>query len=155
MSLKQTAIEFLHLALPSDVERFRAEHRVVAAVHTPLSVMAGVATGGVAAGLPATDILICGLVAGTGVALFCAAAAWLFDAPMGPGLLGLWDDSGRLRPLRFRPPRHPGSPAPAHCAIRSRSTSKPRADTPPVERQTRRRGTSAEAESPATSRASE
>jgi hypothetical protein len=107
MSLKETAIEFLHLALPSDVERFRAEHRVMAAAHTPLSVMAGVASGGVAAGMPLTDILICGLVAGTGVALFCAAAAWLFDAPMGPGLHGLWDDSGRLRPLRFRPPRYP------------------------------------------------
>jgi hypothetical protein len=61
----------------------------------------------VAGGMLLTDILICGLVAGTGVALFCAAAAWLFDAPMGPGLLGLWDDSGRLRPLRFLPPRHP------------------------------------------------
>jgi hypothetical protein len=95
MSLKRTAIELLHLALPSDVERFRAEHRVMAATHTPLSVMAGVATGGMAAGMPLTDILICGLVAGTGVALFCAAAAWLFDAPVGPGLLGLW---GRLRP---------------------------------------------------------
>jgi hypothetical protein len=109
MSLKRTA--------------FTTEHRVIAAAHTPLSVMAAVAVGGVAAGMPLTDILLCGLVAGAGVALFCAAVAWLFDAPMGPGLSGLWDDSGRLAPLRVRRPRQPGPPAPAHRAIRSSSTA--------------------------------
>jgi hypothetical protein len=127
MSLMQTAVELLHLALPSDVEEFRAEHPVIAAAHTPLSVTAAVAIGGVAAGMPLPDILICGAVAGAGVAGFCAAAAWLFAAPLGPGLPGLWDESGRLRPLRFRRPRHPSRPAPARPEIRPRSTSKPRA----------------------------
>ena len=124
MSLKQTAIEILQFVIPTDVDRFRAEHPVLAAAHTPLLVVAGVAVGGVGAGMPLLDILICGLVAGAGVALFCAAAAWLFRAPFGPGLSGLRDGSGQFRPLRFRRPGYPGRPAPAHPAIRSRSTPK-------------------------------
>ncbi len=122
MSLKQTAIEFAQFVVHPDAEAIR-EHRVMAAAYTPLSVAAGIVVGGVSAGVPLIDILICGLVAGSGVALFCAVAAWLFDAPMGPGLLGLWDDSGQLRPLRFRRSQHLGRPAPAHPAIRSRAPS--------------------------------
>jgi hypothetical protein len=124
MSLKQTAIKILQLVIPTDVERFRAEHPVLAPAHTPLLVVAGVAVGGVVAGMPLLDILICGLAAGAGVALFCAAAAWLFRAPLGPGLSGLLDGSGQFRPLRFRRPGQPGRPTPAHPAIRSRSTPK-------------------------------
>jgi hypothetical protein len=128
VSLKQTAIEFMQFVMPPDVEQFRAEHRVMAAAHTPLLVVAVVAVGGVSAGMPPLDILICGLVAGGGVALFCAAAAWLFRAPLGPGLSGLRDSSGQLRRLRFRRPGHTGRAAPAHPAIRSSSIPKP----PPV-----------------------
>jgi hypothetical protein len=128
VSLKQTAIEFMQFVMPADVEQFRAEHRVMAAAHTPLLVVAVVAVGGVSAGMPPLDILICGLVAGGGVALFCTLAAWLFRAPLGPGLSGLRDGSGQLRPLRFRRPGHPGRAAPARPEIRSRSTPKP----PPV-----------------------
>jgi hypothetical protein len=109
-----------------DLEGFLAERPVLAAAFTPLSVVAGVAVGGPVAGMPLTDVLICGLVAGGGVALFCAIAAWLFDAPMRPGLLGLWDESGQLRPLRFRRSGHSGRPAPTHPSTPSRRTSKRR-----------------------------
>jgi hypothetical protein len=126
MSLKQTASEFLQSGQLPHVEGFLAERRVLAAAYTPLSVLAGIAVGGVVGGMSLTNILICGLVAGGGVALFCAIAAWLFDAPMRPGLLGLWDESGQLRPLRFRRSRQPGRPAPPHPWTRSRSTSKRR-----------------------------
>jgi hypothetical protein len=122
--LRQTAVEILEFVIPTDVERFRAEHPVLAAAHTPLLVVAGVAVGGVVAGMSLLDILICGLVAGAGVALFCAAAAWLFSAPLSPGLSGLRDGSGQLRPLRFQRHGHPGRPAPAHPANRSRSAPK-------------------------------
>ena len=122
--LRQTAVEILEFVVPTDVERFRAEHPVLAAAHTPLLVVAGVAVGGVVAGMALLDILVCGLVAGGGVALFCAAAAWVFRAPFGPGLSGLRDSSGQFRPLRFRRLGHHGRPAPAHPAIRSRSAPK-------------------------------
>ncbi len=82
MSLKQTVIEFLQFGQVPDVEGFLAESRVPAAAYAPLSVVAGVAVGGIFAGMPLTSMLICGLVAGGGVALFCAVTGWLFD--------GLW-----------------------------------------------------------------
>jgi len=71
---------------------------VLAAAYTPLSVVAGTAVGGLVAGMPLIDILITGVGVGGDMALFCAIAAWLFGAPMGPGLLGLWDEWGQLRP---------------------------------------------------------
>jgi hypothetical protein len=152
VSLKQTAIEFMQFVMPPDVEQFRAEHRVMAAAHTPLLVVAVVAVGGVSAGMPPLDILICGLVAGGGVALFCAAAAWLFRAPLGPGLSGLRDGSGQLRPLRFR---RPGRAAPARPEIRSRSTPEPPPVAPSSERPDRHDGELTTKGSPAISRTSE
>lgn len=44
-----------------------------------ISVVAGVVIGGLYAGMPLSDMLICGLVAGTGVALVSAVEAWLFE----------------------------------------------------------------------------
>jgi hypothetical protein len=155
VSLKQTAIEFLRFVLPPDAEQFRAEHRVMAAAHTPLLVVAGVAVGGVSAGMPPLDILICGLVAGGGVALFCAAAAWLFRAPLGPGLSGLRDGSGQLRPLRFRRPGRPRRAAPARPEIRSSSTPKPPPVAPTSERPDQHDGELTTKGSPAISRTSE
>jgi hypothetical protein len=124
MSLKQTVSEFVQSGQPPDVEGFLAERPVLAAALTPLSVVVAVAVGGVFAGMSLTNILICALVAGGGVALFRAMAAWLFDAPMRRGLLGLWDESGDPRPIRFKRSRHPGRPAPAHPSTRSNSTSR-------------------------------
>jgi hypothetical protein len=86
--------------------------QVAAAAQTPIGVVAAVGIGGVLAGLPLSSIVICALVAGGGVALLCAAAAWLFDVPMSTGMLGLLDESGQLRPLRFSRP----APQPAASA---------------------------------------
>lgn len=84
MSLKQTAIEFLQFRHVPDIEWFRADCGVPAPTHAGVSVVAAVAVGGVIAGMSLTDILICGLVAGGGVALFCAVAGWLFDGGWAP-----------------------------------------------------------------------
>jgi hypothetical protein len=104
MSLKRIAIKLLQLGQPSDTEEVVPKRRVAAAAQTPLSIVAAVAVGGVLAGMPLSSILICALVAGGGVALLCAAAAWLFDIPMRTGMIGLFDESGQLRPLRFSRP---------------------------------------------------
>jgi hypothetical protein len=70
MSLKQTVSGLLQ----------PGHHPVPAAASASLSVLAAVAVGGVVAGMPLPDILVCGLVASGGVGLFCAVAALLFDA---------------------------------------------------------------------------
>lgn len=44
-----------------------------------ISVVLAVVIGGLHAGMPPSDMLICGLVAGTGVALVSAVEAWLFE----------------------------------------------------------------------------
>ena len=128
MSLKQIAVEYLQLAPPADGEARRPALQLIAAAETPLGVMAAVVIGGVTAGMPAIDIFVCGLVAGGGVALCCAVTAWLFDAPMGPGLTGLWDDFGHLRRLRFRRSRHPDRPDGVDPPTEPSPTSSP----PPV-----------------------
>jgi hypothetical protein len=84
----------------------------VAATQTPIGVVAAVGLGGVLAGMPLSSIVICALVADGGVALLCAAGAWLFDAPMHAGIVGLFDESGELRPLRFSRPSHLPARAP-------------------------------------------
>jgi hypothetical protein len=132
MSLERKAFQFLEFVLPSDVERFVREHPVMAAAHTPLSVVAGVVVGALVAGTPVTDILICAPLAGGGVALFCAGAAWLFDVPIGPGLFGLSDDSGRLRPLRFGRSRNLGHPTAARANPRLVRRSPPQDEGVPV-----------------------
>jgi hypothetical protein len=81
MSLKRIAIKLLQLGQPSDTEEVVPKRRVAAAAQTPLSIVAAVAVGGVLAGMPLSSILICALVAGGGVALLCAAAAWLSTYP--------------------------------------------------------------------------
>lgn len=123
MSRKQRTVEHWQLAQPADTDRCRPALQLMAAAEAPLGTVAAVVIGGVIGGMPAMDILICGLVAGGGVALFCAVAAWLFDAPLGPSLTGLWDDFGQLRPLRFRRSRHADRPARADAPPRPSSTS--------------------------------
>jgi hypothetical protein len=74
MSLKQTAIWFLQFGHVPDLEEFGVQRRVPSPAHAGPSVVAAVAVGGVLAGMSLTAIVICGLVAGGGVALFCAVA---------------------------------------------------------------------------------
>jgi hypothetical protein len=44
-----------------------------------ISVIAAVAIGGIHAGMSVSDTIICGLIAGTGVALVATFEVWLFD----------------------------------------------------------------------------
>lgn len=125
MSLKQVGVKYLQLTEPANRDGQRPAIRLMAAAETPLGVGAAVVIGGVIGTMPAIDVFVCALVASGGVALVCAVAAWLFDAPMGPGLAGLSDDFGQLRPLRFRRAQHTDRAAAPDQPTRPSSSSDP------------------------------
>ena len=86
MSRMRAAIRFLRRQQFPDIDGFFAERRLRAATHVLITVLAPVAVGGVSAGMSAPDILVCGLVAASGVILFCVVAAWLFEDLLGSPL---------------------------------------------------------------------